>query len=367
MKPSKRISVLFFANANTSRMVAQDLNAKDLVAHFDDRFEVYLFNSGPGEIDAKCRKPNVHVINRLTPFQKIFATVYYSVVKPFDFHFYIRSYQSIFYWWFKRLFLNRAETIHPIEILLPYPAGKGYRRRARRNALNSDYLFGLTELINESVFREYGRRVTGKIPIGVDVDTFGKRAVESTQGRLRVLSVGSLQPRKRPDFFVETASRFPDVDFVWIGRGQERERILKIAADKGVENFTLMAPMAHPDLAREMNGSDIFFFPSRHEGLPKVVVEAMACGLPAIVFDDYGPEHVQDGLSGYIVHTDHDARKRLNELLASPSLRARMGAAAIERAQAFSWKRIAEQWMDFLVSVHGQGGGAELNDTIDDG
>jgi glycosyltransferase involved in cell wall biosynthesis len=349
MNHRKKISVLFFANANTSRIVAQDLNAKDLIAHFDDRFHVYIFNSGRGEVDPKCLKPNVHIIQRQTLFQKLFAT-YYSVMKPMDYHFYIRSYQSRLYWWFKRLFFNSAVTIHSVEIALPYPAGDAYQKRARRNALNADHIFGLTDFINESVKKEYGRTVTGKIPIGVDTRVFYKRAVAREGNRIRVLSVGSLQPRKRPLFFVDAAKRFPDVDFVWIGDGVEKKRLLEKAATEQVDNFHLLAPMSHSELAREMNRSDIFFFPSKHEGLPKVVVEAMACGLPAIVFDDYKPEHVQDGISGYIVLDDDEACEKLSRIIESPRLRETLGCAAQKRAEAFSWERVADKWKQFLLS-----------------
>jgi glycosyltransferase involved in cell wall biosynthesis len=348
MNHKRKVSVLFFANANTSRIVSQDLSAKDIIAHFDDRFEVFIFNSGNGDIDPKCLKPNVHIIDRQTIFQKILA-IYYSTVKPMDYHFYVRSYQSPFYWWFKNVFRNRAKTIHQVEILLPYPAGRAYQKRAQRNALKSDFLFGITDLINESVAREYGRTVTGKIPIGVDTTVFKRIPVDKRQDRLRILSVGSLQPRKRPDFFVQTARHFPEADFVWIGDGEEKKKVLQIASSNQVSNFQLLSPMSHSDLAIEMNRSDLFFFPSKHEGLPKVVAEAMACGLPAIVFDDYKPEHVQNSVSGYIVSSDQDAHEKLRCLIESKALREQFSIQAIKRAQVFSWKDISAKWMTFLL------------------
>lgn len=340
--------VLFFTNANTSRIVAQDLNAKDLIAHFDESFEVFVFNKGPGEVDPKCLKPNVHIINIQTLGQKI-AALYVIFIMRMDYHFYIRSYQSIVYWWVKRLVGNRARTIHPVEIVLPYPDNDAYQRRARRNALRSDYIFGLTDRIIESVEREYGVRPIGKIPIGVDREVFTTLPKASRRERLRVISAGSLQARKRPEFFVEIAKRCPMVDFVWIGGGELHDAVMTKASDENVINFKLLPSMPQRALAKEMAISDIFFFPSLHEGLPKVAVEAMACGLPAIVYDAYGPEHVEDGLSGFVVGDDEMAQRRLLELINDAELRARLAAGAVARAERYDWKNVAAQWKDFLL------------------
>ena len=64
LNSQRKIKILFFTNVNTSRIVAQDLNAVDLIAHLDDPFEIYAFNSGNGEINPgeQCE-----VIQRFAP------------------------------------------------------------------------------------------------------------------------------------------------------------------------------------------------------------------------------------------------------------------------------------------------------------
>ncbi|MBN1162995.1 MAG: glycosyltransferase family 4 protein [Candidatus Krumholzibacteriota bacterium] len=349
MMDKKKIRILFFANANTSRMVPQDLNARDITARLGEPFDIYIFNHGEGEVDPKCVKENVTLIDRNGRGGALRA-LYYIFLKRMDYHFYIRSYQNRSYWWVKRLCLNRAKTVHHVEIILPYPAGEAYRRRARRNALNSDYVFGLTDMIIETVRREFGIAEVGKIPVGVDTEIFRPREVERENDRPRVICVGTLSERKRPLFFVETAARFPGADFLWVGAGKLREEVLQTARKGKVDNFRLLSPLPHPELSREMNRSDILFLPSRHEGLPKVVLEGMACGLPAIAYGDYRPEHVQNGISGYIVASDEEAREKLDLLLADRELRIKLGRAAVERARYFSWDRVARAWSEFLLS-----------------
>ena len=208
--------------------------------------------------------------------------------------------------------------------------------------------------IIESIKKEYGVDTTGKIPIGVDTTVFYPQEVDRESDRLRVISVGSLQARKRPLFFVETAKHFPHVDFVWIGGGALKDEVLAKAESENIDNFRLFSPMPHKELAVEMNRSDIFYFPSLHEGLPKVIVEAMACGLPAIAFDAYKPEHVQNGVSGFVVNSDEMAIEKLSLLINNTDTRTAFSKAAIERADAFSWKRVAQMWKDFLIKESGR-------------
>jgi glycosyltransferase involved in cell wall biosynthesis len=88
----------------------------------------------------------------------------------------------------------------------------------------------------------------------------------------------------------------------------------------------------------------VFLFPSIHEGFPKVVVEAMACGLPALVFDAYGPEAVFDGQTGFVVRTDAEMERRLREVLQDDGLRTRLGHGAAQRALDFSWDKIVKNY-----------------------
>jgi glycosyltransferase involved in cell wall biosynthesis len=139
------------------------------------------------------------------------------------------------------------------------------------------------------------------------------------------------------------------MDFCWIGDGEMKQKIIKIAEQKHITNFTLKKSMTHTQLAKEMNDSDIFYFPSIHEGLPKVAVEAMATGLPAILFDTYKPEHVENNISGFIVSSDQESWDKLKLLSTDTELRTKMSREAAARAQLFSWKTVCKQWETFLI------------------
>ena len=75
-----------------------------------------------------------------------------------------------------------------------------------------------------------------------------------------------------------------DVEINFIGNGPMIPMFIKLAKDLNIENFVhFTGRLASSDLVRkELDHNDIFFFPSRSEGLPRSVIEAMAVGLPCI-------------------------------------------------------------------------------------
>jgi glycosyltransferase involved in cell wall biosynthesis len=92
-------------------------------------------------------------------------------------------------------------------------------------------------------------------------------------------------------------------------------------------------------------------FPSLHEGFPKVVIESMACGLPSIVFDRYGPEAVIDNETGFVVSNEEEMIEKLEILIRNKALRDKFSQNAIKRAKEFDWNKIVKQWEDILIKA----------------
>jgi len=104
-------------------------------------------------------------------------------------------------------------------------------------------------------------------------------------------------------------------------------------------------------IREEYRKADIFLFPSRWEGSPRVLLEAAASGLPVIARKDYEPESVIDGATGFLVADDDEMMARLAQLLADADLRRKLGESARSHAARFSWDVITRRWESIFMSL----------------
>jgi len=126
-----------------------------------------------------------------------------------------------------------------------------------------------------------------------------------------------------------------------------RSRVLELK----IGNVAIEGARSQEAIAQAMRDSDIFLLPSRLEGLPKVTLEAAACGLPCIVFRDYETPSVVDGVTGYQVSTNSEMIEKLGLLLENPQLRKKMGTAGKNLAENFDWDRVVRHWQDAYLKI----------------
>ena len=104
-----------------------------------------------------------------------------------------------------------------------------------------------------------------------------------------------------------------------------------------------------------LKASDIFAFPSRKEGFGNVIIEAMACGLPAVIsnMDGVSAETVEQGADGFVVNDTIELQRSLERLLLDESLRIRMGNNGRKKAvDVFKIETIAERYLDLYRTIH---------------
>jgi glycosyltransferase involved in cell wall biosynthesis len=160
--------------------------------------------------------------------------------------------------------------------------------------------------------------------------------------RLRVVSVGRLVPKKGMDVLVEATALLRglgvDLDVVVAGEdGPERDRINRLVRERGLEaTMRLCGQWSQAELLAQYRRSTIFVLACRidadgdRDGIPNVLVEAMAAGLPVVSTRVSGiPELVQDGANGILVPPEdpHALAEAMLRLAKDPALRRRLAAA----------------------------------------
>ena len=136
--------------------------------------------------------------------------------------------------------------------------------------------------------------------------------------------------------------------------GGNKEPLLKLIADLDVGNSCHLEGNVI-DIAEKYFESSIFALSSRYEGLPMVLGEAMACGLPVVSFDcPCGPRDIiRDGEVGFLVENGNIAQlaDKICYLIEHEDIRKEMGSAARIHAKQFDIKIVAEQWKQLFNSV----------------
>src|SRR5262249_16793891 len=126
-----------------------------------------------------------------------------------------------------------------------------------------------------------------------------------------------------------------DVGFVLFGDGPLRDHLTRQIAQQGLADRFVLAGF-RSDLGRFLPHCDLVALPSYTEGLPVIVLEAFAAGVPVVATAVGGtPEVIEEGQCGYLVPPGDAAAlvRRLSDLLGSESQRQAMGARGQQRVR----------------------------------
>jgi glycosyltransferase involved in cell wall biosynthesis len=179
---------------------------------------------------------------------------------------------------------------------------------------------------------------------GVDTTALAARPSDGSraEGPISVLCVGRLVPVKGQLVLLEAVAELVrgghDVRVGLVGAGPMHDELAAAARRLGIEErVELTGPLGHPEVLERMRAADVFCLPSFAEGVPVVLMEAMALGVPVVTTRVMGiPELVEDGVSGLLVAPGSRSElvAALRRLIDDGQLRAALGEAARRRVEA---------------------------------
>lgn len=168
--------------------------------------------------------------------------------------------------------------------------------------------------------RAYDRGRVSILHNGLDVDAFAydkdqRRALRAQLGideNTQLLGhVGRFMKQKNHPFLVEVFSHYhkaqPDSKLLLVGDGEAMDEIRRLVEQKGLEESVVFAGV-RKDVPKLLSAMDVLLLPSFYEGMPNVVVEAQANGLPCVISDTITREADVTGLVRYLPIAEGTAR-----------------------------------------------------------
>ena len=252
------------------------------------------------------------------------------------------------------LLLNRPVLVRQGHILSFQRAGRGARWKARlfyrlveemAYRLATHVTFPKEDDLHVAGVRRAGLKQRASVlPNHVDIDRFKPKRGEAGSAN-RLLFVGRLMPQKNVHALLEAVAPLKEFSLSIVGTGLEREA-LEERCQRGdlAGRVRLLGPVPNEAVTALMQEASIFVLPSLYEGLPKVLLEAMACGLPVVASRVKGiREVVDDGRTGLLVRPEPEAiRAAIVRLGKNARLRLRLGDAARKEVERrYSLKHVA--------------------------
>ena len=175
--------------------------------------------------------------------------------------------------------------------------------------------------------------------IDLRVFKFKKRELKPNE-TIKIISVGRLVEKKGMSYTIRAVARlvkkYSNIELLIIGDGPLREELQLLICNLGVEkNIKLYGWVTHKELPKLLKDSHIFVLASttatsdgNQEGIPNVLKEAMATGLPVVSTRHAGiPEIVEDGINGFLVpeRDENLLTNKIEYLIIHPEFWSKMG------------------------------------------
>lgn len=239
---------------------------------------------------------------------------------------------------------------------------------------NANALVANSKGLKELALDFYNKKEIIVIPNGVDVRAFScandngsssslqcgaeniAKIENNDEEEVKILFVSRLIERKGLQDIIPQLSKLDAVckrngktiKLVIVGDGPYRETIEAMVRSFKLENLvSFEGYKSKQELPKYYSSADIFVFPSRKEGMPNVVLEAMSYGLPIIMTPCQGSDELIDG-NGDVVSIDSFVDK-IGELVLDENARDRMGKRSKNLIETeFSWNKVADSYLEIF-------------------
>ncbi|HIE43865.1 MAG TPA: glycosyltransferase family 1 protein, partial [Candidatus Omnitrophica bacterium] len=194
---------------------------------------------------------------------------------------------------------------------------------------------------------------------GVDKETYTPGNQKSSTPT--ILYLGRIRFYKRIDILIDLlpkiAERVPEVRLLIAGTGIARASLEKEVRNRGLEErIKFLGSVSEKERVKLLQGSWVYVTPSLVEGWGLGVIEANACGTPAVAFKIPGlSEAIESGKFGYLVSNREEMLEKIVKILTNKKLRDELSVGARIRASQFDWDKSARRFLQILERIKNNG------------
>jgi len=202
------------------------------------------------------------------------------------------------------------------------------------------------------------------ISMGVDADMFhNKLSNINFEKDYDVVFIGRLEPKKGISYLIEAIGKLKkrlDFRVVIIGDGSQKEELSEMVLCNGLQhNIEFTGSLSHQQVGQYLTKSKIFAAPSINlsddtEGMPTVLLEAMAAGIPIITTDAGGiGDVVINNYNGLVVEQRNaeELAEKILLLLENPELRIELAHNGVKHVEQFTYKIISQKYEEIITNT----------------
>lgn len=209
----------------------------------------------------------------------------------------------------------------------------------------------LSDIVQETIIETYGLDKS-RIPIvlnGVDLSKCIPKDDYQGSAEFKILHIGRFMDVKNHALLLNTFSkiveRHKDIKLQLIGGGELLDPMKQLAEQLGIAEKVEFLGL-QSDVYPYLHDADVFVLPSKYEGVPMSLIEAMGTGLPIIASAVGGvPDMLTDGENALLIQPNaEELEAAMEKLYQNEMLRRRFGEKALERSVAFSSEEMARRY-----------------------
>jgi glycosyltransferase involved in cell wall biosynthesis len=217
----------------------------------------------------------------------------------------------------------------------------------RRMARFADIICYVSPHMEKSLKKYFSKKRIEYTPNGVDLDLFRPLNWERKKA---ILMVGNLKWEKGYGFALEAFKtvheRHQEHRLLIAGEGSLKEKLRSLAIELGIESkVDFLGTRSRDEIAALFNSSELFLLSSVSEGMPKVLLEALACGTPVVCTDVGACKAVLNGKGGLVVPPEDGEKlfQAIEKVLSDRNLQKKLSTEGRRIAEQYNWCSVAKK------------------------